>query len=86
MAIHIPQGYYSTIHDFARATELSEQTIKRALKDGRIAGAILIGTTYLIPSGAVVTGRSKVTHGRYVGISNLAKDDLTGFLKKRGIE
>jgi len=57
MAVRIPAGIYCTIRDFARMSELSEQTVRKALKEGRIAGAVLFYVTYLIPVNAVITKR-----------------------------
>ena len=67
MAVRIPAGIYCNVHDFARMSELSEQTVKRAAKEGRIAGAVLFYVTYLIPVNAVITSKAKSKHGRDAG-------------------
>lgn len=53
--IRIPSGWYYTVSTFARETGLSEQTIRKALKDGRVTGAIHIDNgVWIIPSAAVI--------------------------------
>ena len=53
--IRIPSGFYYTVSAFARETGLSEQTIRKALKETRVIGAIHIENgTWIIPSAAVI--------------------------------
>lgn len=67
-------GQYFTVKQFKNILGKSNtQTIYRALRQGRVTGAVRVGKTWLIPAGAIIID-SRVKHGLYIGIKNRIKD------------
>lgn len=58
-------GIYMTVEGYRRHMGYSTtQAIRTALKQGRIVGAVKIGSTWIIPRDAVIIDTS-ITHGGY---------------------
>ena len=82
--IKIPKDRYLSVKDYAKEAELSCQAIYNAISQNRLK-AYKISGIWLIPADSLIVNR-KVKHGNQIGVSNLRRGDLEGFLAKRGIE
>ena len=64
----IKGGRYLTVEDYRRLIGYtSPQPIYRAIRDGRLVGAVRVGHIWIIPSDAVIINR-QIKTGNYVGI------------------
>jgi len=72
-----------SVAEYARSVSMTKAGIYKALNIGRLKGH-KVGGTWVISSNSVLQGR-RVRDGRLIGISELNKGDLPGFLEKRGM-
>lgn len=82
--IRLPAGTVCGVLEYSKKAGLTKQAVYKAIRDGRLK-AYNVSGVWLIPADALIVNR-QITHGRYIGISNLLKGNIEGFLKKRGIE
>lgn len=73
---------FYTVRQYANVMGLSASGVYYAIQKGRVQ-AYKTDNMYLIPKDALMTGRRKRT-GETIGISELKKGNLSGFLEKRG--
>jgi hypothetical protein len=79
----LPNNSYLSVKQYAELNHVTPSCIYIALRDGRLNG-YQIGKTWVIAKNAVIQNK-RVRDGRMIGYSDLRKNDLEGFLKKRGL-
>jgi hypothetical protein len=74
---YIPKGRYLTVNEFRKRLGLSSNgTIIKAVKEGRITGAIWIDKNVcIIPEDAIMVNKS-VKSGKYMGVSAWLRGEI----------
>lgn len=73
---------YMSVKEYANLCGITPQAVYKAIKQRRIK-YYKIGKVYIIPKDAVIKTKN-IRDGRYIGIKNLERGDIKGFLQKRG--
>lgn len=82
--IRLPAGKFCSVKEYAKKSGITRQTVYNALKQGRLK-AYKVSDRWIIPSDSLIINR-RIKTGNQIGVSNLRRGDLEGFLEKRGIE
>lgn len=70
--MYIRAGRYCTMAEYAESMGLSIQSIRKAIRDKRLAGCFKIGIHTFVPEKAVLEYRN-VKHGGYIGMAAMRK-------------
>lgn len=79
----LPNNSYLSVKQYAELNHVTPSCIYIALRDGRLIG-YRVGKTWIIQANALIKNK-RIRDGRMIGYSDLRKNDLEGFLKKRGL-